>query len=68
MSENKKEFMQLEKWYKPHEAAEIMGVSTRTIFRYLQPDHQPKQLKGYQVGNRWRITESAIREFLGNEA
>lgn len=54
------EKMQIEKWYKPHEVAEILGVSTRSIFRYLKAG----QLKGYQINTHWRITESNIKDFL----
>lgn len=61
MSKTKQaEKMQIEKWYKPKEAAEILGVSERSIFRYLKA----KQLKGYQINTHWRITESNIKEFL----
>lgn len=45
------------------ETAEMLGVSTRTVFRYLQADY-PYQLKGYKVGKAWKIKESDIQAFI----
>ena len=48
-----------EKYLTKKEAAEILGVSERTIARYL---HDGK-LKGALIGKLWRITESDIKDF-----
>lgn len=53
----------LEKLYTTKEAAELMGVSTRTIFRYMQPDYK-HQLKAVKIGNTWRIKETDLKEFI----
>ena len=53
----------LEKLYTTKEAAELMGVSTRTIFRYMQPDYSP-QLKAVKIGRAWRIKETDLKEFI----
>lgn len=53
----------IEKLYTTKEAAELMGVSTRTIFRYMQPDYSP-QLKAVKIGRAWRIKETDLKEFI----
>lgn len=53
----------LEKLYTTKEAAELLGVSTRTIFRYMQKDYSP-QLKAVKIGRAWRIKETDLKEFI----
>lgn len=53
----------LDKLYTTKEAAEYLGVSTRTIFRYMQEGNTP-QLKAFKVGQTWRIRETELKEFI----
>lgn len=42
------------------EVAELFGISKVTVLRYIHSG----QLKGYRVGNLWRIPESEILAFI----
>ena len=55
--------MAIEKLYTVKEVAELLQVSQRTVFRYMQPDYK-NQLKASKVGGTWRITEMDLKEFL----
>ena len=54
--------MAIGKLYTVKEAADILGVSTRSIFRYIQPNAK-YQLKASKIGS-WRIRERDLEEFL----
>lgn len=56
--------MALEKLYTTAEAAEVLGVSVRTIFRYMK-DSEPK-LKAQKIGKAWKIKESDLQAFINN--
>ncbi len=53
----------IEKLYTTKEVAELIGISKRTIFRYIHTDSTP-QLKAFKVGKTWRIRENDLKEFL----
>lgn len=42
---------------------EILGVNHRVIWRYIKDG----ELHGFKLGNRWRITEQNLREFIQNQ-
>lgn len=46
----------------PAEAMDILGVGKNTMYRLLNSG----QLKGIRVGRCWRITETALDQFLLN--
>lgn len=50
----------LDKYLSKHEIAEILGVSERTIARYLKDGRLP----GAILGKAWRIKESDVQEFF----
>jgi excisionase family DNA binding protein len=50
----------METVYTPQEAAEILKVKVETVKIHLRKG----TLKGFKVGNRWRIKESDLREFM----
>lgn len=54
---------ELEKYklYSVKDLEPVLGKSGQTIIRYLKAG----QLKGAKVGGQWKVTESALREFLG---
>lgn len=53
----------IEKLYTIKEVAELIGVSKRTIFRYIHTNSTP-QLKAFKVGKTWRISEMDLMEFI----
>ncbi len=52
------------KLYTVKEAAKIVGVSTNTLYKYLDED-RIHAARGSAVQGRFRIPESALEEFLG---
>ena len=56
-----REELQKYKLYTVKELEPVLNKSGQTIIRYLKAG----QLKGTKIGNQWRITEEALREFLG---
>ncbi|MEM3485148.1 MAG: helix-turn-helix domain-containing protein [Candidatus Methanomethyliaceae archaeon] len=52
--------MTLEKLYTIAEVAEYLKVKERTVKEWIWR----KKLKAIKVGKSWRVSESALREFL----
>ena len=50
----------IEKLYSPEEAAEALGVNTRTITKWIREG----KLTGVKLGKVWRIEEKALKEFI----
>lgn len=50
----------IEKVYTPPEVAEILKISELTLMDWLRSG----KLQGVKVGRLWRITESALNDFL----
>ena len=48
------------KVYDVDEVATILGIGKRTVYNYIKA----KQIKAVKVGNYWRITETALNDFL----
>ena len=48
------------KYYTREETAEILGVSTRTVHRYVKAGH----LRGYIIGDGWRFKPEDIDAFV----
>lgn len=46
--------------YTLDEVADIIGVTTRTLYTYIKEG----KLKAVKVGRAWRITDKALTEFL----
>lgn len=57
--------MAIEKLYTVAEVAEILQVSERTVFRYMQPDYK-NNLKAFKMGKAWRIKEADLTAFINN--
>lgn len=53
----------LEQYYTVQEVAELLGRSTRSVYRDIY-DHT---LKAQKAGRGWRIPESSVREFLDRD-
>lgn len=49
--------------YSTQEVADAVDMHPNSIRRNLQK----KRIRGQKVGNEWIITESALREWLGDE-
>jgi excisionase family DNA binding protein len=49
--------------YSTQEVADAVDMHPNSIRRNLQKE----RIRGQKVGNEWVITESALREWLGNE-
>ena len=56
-----REDLQKYKLYSVQELVPVLGKSDQTIIIYLKQG----KLKGKKIGNQWRVTEEALREFLG---
>ena len=52
------------KLYTVKEAAKLVGVSTNTLYKYLDED-RIHAARGSAIQGRFRIPESALEEFLG---
>lgn len=52
------------KLYTVKEAAKLIGVSTNTLYKYLD-DGKIKAARGSSLQGRFRIPEEALEEFLG---
>ncbi|MFZ2199557.1 MAG: helix-turn-helix domain-containing protein [Microgenomates group bacterium] len=52
------------KLYTVKEAAKLVGVSTNTLYKYLD-ENKIKAARGSAIQGRFRIPESALEEFLG---
>lgn len=49
--------------YNTEEVAEAIDMHPNSIRRNLQRD----KIRGRKIGNQWIITQSALREWLGDE-
>jgi len=49
--------------YNTEEVAEAVDMHPNSIRRNLQRD----KIRGRKIGNQWVITQSALREWLGDE-
>ena len=50
----------LDRLYGPKSVAAYLGISVPTVYRLIRA----KRLKAAKVGGQWRITKSALREYL----
>lgn len=50
----------MQEFYTPQEIAKILKVPRKTVYFWLQQG----KLKGVKAGNLWRISQSALDEFL----
>lgn len=48
------------KVYTPKEISEILQVTERTVYRWIDQGH----LKAVKLGKLWRITEDEFKQFL----
>lgn len=55
MSEKKKPTI-----YTLHEIEEILGVTQRTLYRWIDAG----SLKAFKAGRTWRVSEEALQEFI----
>lgn len=51
------------RYYSNEEVAEILGVSTRTIYNYLVSG----KLRGYKVGGAWKFKAQDIDDFVTSQ-
>jgi excisionase family DNA binding protein len=50
----------METIYTPDDAAKKLKLSSATVRQYLRDG----VIKGVRAGNKWRITETALKEFM----
>jgi excisionase family DNA binding protein len=50
------------KLYTIEEISEILKVTPRTIYNYIKSGN----LKAVKIGKYWRVTDSALQEFIEN--
>ena len=48
------------KVYSLEEVSKILNVTTRTLYDYLKSG----KLKGFKIGNKWRITQEELKQFI----
>uniref|UniRef100_UPI002073262B helix-turn-helix domain-containing protein n=2 Tax=Salinibacter ruber TaxID=146919 RepID=UPI002073262B len=60
---NKTAAMATKQTYNTEEVAEAIDMHPNSIRRNLQRD----EIRGRKIGNQWVITQSALREWLGDE-
>ena len=48
------------KYYTTEEVADILGVTVRTVYTYMEDGN----LKAYKVGMYWRFKEEDIEDFV----
>lgn len=46
--------------YNINDLIEMLGVSRTTIIKYIKQ----KKIRAFKVGNTWRITEEALKEYI----
>lgn len=51
---------ELPKIYTLHEVEEILSVTQRTLYNWIDSG----KLKAFKVGRTWRVTEEALQEFM----
>lgn len=49
------------KLYTLTELEPILGLTHRTLLTYVQTG----KLKAVKIGNRWKVSEKSLREFIG---
>lgn len=52
------------KLIKVDEAAQILGVSPKTVYEWIKHGYRGRKLDVVRVGRTYRTTREAIREFL----
>lgn len=50
----------MEKYYTPQEIADNLKLNINTVYQYIREN----KLKAVKIGNRYRISENALKEFL----
>jgi excisionase family DNA binding protein len=55
--------MEEEKYWTPEEIAERLKINVRTVNRWIASG----KLRAIRVGRLWRVPDSAIREFVGEQ-
>lgn len=50
----------MEKYYTPQEIADNLKLNINTIYQYIREN----KLKAVKIGNRYRISENDLKEFL----
>lgn len=53
---------ELPKIYTLKEVEEILGVTQRTLYRWIESG----TLKAFKAGRTWRVTEQSLQEFMDN--
>jgi len=48
------------KVYKVNDLIDILGVTRVTIIKYIKKG----RIKGFKIGNSWRVTEEALLNFI----
>lgn len=53
---------ELPKIYTLREVEQILGVTQRTLYRWIDNG----SLKAFKAGRTWRVSEEALQEFIDN--
>lgn len=56
--------MVVHKFYSIAEVAAMLGVSTRSVYRFMQQERNP--LGAAMVGGVWRIADADLQKFIEN--
>lgn len=52
------------KMYSVVETAGLLGVSTRSVYRFMNQEKNP--LRASKIGSVWRIAETDLQRFIDN--
>jgi excisionase family DNA binding protein len=61
MTEKRTQDLKELKLYTLTELEPILGLTHRTLLTYVQTG----KLKAVKIGNRWKVSEKSLREFIG---
>lgn len=54
----------LDTMYNVQQTAQALGVSTRTIHRFIRGEGGREKLPAQKIGNSWRMKESDLTAFV----
>jgi len=57
----------LDNMYSVQQTARVLGVSTRTIHRFIRGEGGREKLPAQKIGNTWRMKEKDLQEFVNRK-
>ena len=57
----------LDNMYSVQQTAKSLGVSTRTIHRFIRGEGGREKLPAQKIGNAWRLKENDVKVFVNRQ-